>query len=73
MPWKCDGSHLDSLLGGLSSDEEQEIDNMLKDNCERRAEFSLVSAFVSEEVMCGLPDFCYSKSSMLMRLFNRIF
>ena len=45
-----DGSDLDSPVGGLSSDEEQEIDTMLADNYERWPGFSLVSAFFSDNV-----------------------
>ena len=48
--------------GGLSSNEEQEINNTLADNYERWAGFSLVFAFVSDEVMCGLVDFSLFKN-----------
>ena len=32
---ESDGSDLDSSIGGLSSDEEEEVDNMLADNYEK--------------------------------------
>ena len=59
---ESDGADLDSSIGGLSIDEEQEIDDMLADNYERWAGFSLVFALVSVEVMCGLVGFRYSKA-----------
>lgn len=68
-----DVNDLDSSIGGLPSDEEQEIDDILADNYERWAGFSFVSAFVSNKVMFGLVDFRYSKTGMLIMLFNRIF
>ena len=69
---ESDGSNLDSFIGGSSSDDEQKID-MLADNYERRAKFSLVSIFVSDKVMCSLLGFSCSKTAMFKRLFNRIF